>query len=364
MPAMARHSCIPSANYVVFGDALMARAARDLRAGDEVTFSMFDVYAPLEARQDRALERGEGFLCTCPRCLQETDFGPEVDAASERLRKRFDEQYYRIQAVRTELQVKTESQNKAAIVDLMAANRIAMDWRQNLFGLGEQFRTLNGEELSSADVQDLAREEGGLPSETVGPVVRTPMDLIDVLCDAVNDYEDAIEASDLSDDHRMWCRASNFSAYNDLLLLLGTAQHAESQRAVVPALVDSIEAVTPGSFLHQRMAVLNWELAVQPDGEDEDEAGPQSEPGADERRIVSQALRLRYGEMSAMEEDAAMMRVTTTQDIDENWCWEVSWCIGAKPNEVPIFEEGELDPGLTDPNTLEDPVRWLPAPLV
>ena len=35
LPALARHSCVPSATYTIWGDVLIARAARPLKAGDE-----------------------------------------------------------------------------------------------------------------------------------------------------------------------------------------------------------------------------------------------------------------------------------------------------------------------------------------
>lgn len=66
LPAFVNHSCSPNAGRLHVGDNVFIHAARDLKAGEEVTFAYFDVLLPLGTRTE--LCKTWSFLCRCHRC--------------------------------------------------------------------------------------------------------------------------------------------------------------------------------------------------------------------------------------------------------------------------------------------------------
>ncbi|KAL6867779.1 hypothetical protein ACP4OV_015803 [Aristida adscensionis] len=71
LPSFINHSCHPNARRTHVGDCAIVHAARDIKAGEEVTFAYFDVLVPLGKRREAA--RAWGFECRCDRCRFEAD---------------------------------------------------------------------------------------------------------------------------------------------------------------------------------------------------------------------------------------------------------------------------------------------------
>lgn len=344
LPAMARHSCLPTANYVCFGDALIARAATDMRAGDEVTFATFDVLTPLEERRQAALDNGGSFWCRCPRCEQEEEgFGSKVAQASAAARKRFEIQSGRVRAVRMQLQIQLDSRDKQRQKHFEGwDNQKKMEYNQIARGLADKYRNLNGKRIDDEDMEVL-RES--LPEEVDIVPVEVPEDLEEDLNAAITEFEDAIAASGLSEKHQRWCLASHFQLYSDVLMIASVKRDVRTQRRLLSKLVPAVGALAPGSFIHQRLTSLSWQVSI--DGSQD--ALTAAEAGAAELEAAFQSLRLRYGmDLSSVECEAALARVMMTHEIDENNFWEVGWCIGATPEERALQEaDEEAEPDLS-----------------
>lgn len=67
LPSFCNHSCVPTASKAFFGDVMVIRATRPLKAGDEVTLSYCDVTLPYEER-NTFVERKWGAPCDCVLC--------------------------------------------------------------------------------------------------------------------------------------------------------------------------------------------------------------------------------------------------------------------------------------------------------
>ncbi|TCD69090.1 hypothetical protein EIP91_008732 [Steccherinum ochraceum] len=67
LPSFCNHSCVPTASKAFFGDVMVLRATRSLKAGDEVTLSYCDVTLPHEER-NAFVERKWGAPCDCVLC--------------------------------------------------------------------------------------------------------------------------------------------------------------------------------------------------------------------------------------------------------------------------------------------------------
>lgn len=332
LPGMARHSCLPTANFVCFGDTMIARAARDLKVGDEVTFAFWDVLVPIETRRQTATEKCGGFWCRCPRCEAESEFGAKVDEASAKLKKRFDRSAKRVTAIKEQLMVKIEAKNAEMKKKFETFNRSdARKYCEGLTGLADKFRNLNGRTLTDEDL-DQVREY--LPENNEPEMVKVPPDLADDLFGAITDFEDELAASGLSEEHQRWSIASHLCYYGEVLVLIRLLRDLPAQRRLVNRMLPAVAAVTPGSFAHMRLCVFNWEVAAQC----EDPALTQATPGREiahrEKQHALENLRLRYGgDLSTVEQEAAMARIAVSRELDENWCWEVSWCIGKSPQD-------------------------------
>jgi len=333
LPSFARHSCIPSANYVCFGDSLIARAARDLKEGDEVTFSMWETLMPLELRHGVATQSCGGMWCNCARCQAESNFGLRLNAIAQVMQLAFKSNFDRTQAVKESLMYAVESRKKE--LEKEAAERNAEDERirrQNLMGLADKFRDLNGTKLTDSDI---ANVKEFLPEIDESSMVKVPKDLADMLFNAVITFEEELLAEDLPEEHVHYFIASHFMFYSDALVLVRLRKDLEKQHRLIQRLIPAVEHVAPGSFEHQRLVVFNWEVAAQM-------ADPTISPGIHElaqkeKNVARQALNIRYGnDLNPMEQEAAMARTSCARDKDENWFWEVSWCIGFASDEVKV----------------------------
>ncbi|XP_078441136.1 SET domain protein 35 [Wolffia australiana] len=67
LASLVNHSCCPNARRLHVGDHLLVHASRDIKAGEEITFSYVDALAPLGKRRT-ALAATWGFRCGCRRC--------------------------------------------------------------------------------------------------------------------------------------------------------------------------------------------------------------------------------------------------------------------------------------------------------
>ena len=77
MPSFCDHSCLPSASTVYFGDVLVLRAARDLKAGDAVTIGCYPWYKPNTGIVGNVSRTWNGVVCTCPLCKADKADGRE-----------------------------------------------------------------------------------------------------------------------------------------------------------------------------------------------------------------------------------------------------------------------------------------------
>ncbi|XP_057777201.1 methyltransferase FGSG_00040 [Salvia miltiorrhiza] len=69
LASFINHSCDPNVRRLHVGDHMVVHAARDVKAGEELTLAYFDVLAPREKRREMA--DNWGFVCRCKRCLFE-----------------------------------------------------------------------------------------------------------------------------------------------------------------------------------------------------------------------------------------------------------------------------------------------------
>lgn len=67
LPSYCNHSCVPSASKVFFGDVMVARANKTLKAGDEVTLSYLCATQSYEQRT-AFIQRKWGSPCNCVLC--------------------------------------------------------------------------------------------------------------------------------------------------------------------------------------------------------------------------------------------------------------------------------------------------------
>ncbi|CAE8723363.1 unnamed protein product [Polarella glacialis] len=337
LAAMARHSCAPSANYTCFGDVLVARAARPLKAGDEITFGFFDAYGILDLRRQAALEKCGGFWCKCPRCEAESNFDPRVETANLKLRAKFIASSSRVNAIQEELTFKMEAKKKEMEkrYEAMSNTDEGEKFQEGLMGLADRFRNLNGEQVTDDDIADL---QDYMPEMKEQELVKVPQDLVNDVMGAMLAFEEEIQAIGLSEQHMHWITASNLMYYGETLVLLRLRSDLEGQRQLVDRMLAGIAGTAPGCFEHQRLAVFLWEVAAQCE-----DPGLTSKIGKvkdtelvpKERELIRQCLRIRYGDLDPVEEEAAMARVSCSgSEMDENWMWEITWCIGRAPETM------------------------------
>lgn len=69
------HSCLPNIEAAFIGDMIIIRAAKDLDAGSELTYSYTGLLGAYDERQSGL--RDYGFQCTCCRCLSDRNVHPD-----------------------------------------------------------------------------------------------------------------------------------------------------------------------------------------------------------------------------------------------------------------------------------------------
>ncbi|CAJ1402228.1 unnamed protein product [Effrenium voratum] len=339
LPALARHSCAPSANHTIWGDVLMARAARPLKAGDEVTLGLFELWFPLEMRQDKFTHTGPGFWCRCPRCEAEANFDPRAVEAAADLEARFQQQGSRIQAVMETLDLKLEERKKelekeydairaGAQVDNEKLNK-EMD--EGLLGLADRFKSLKGAP-TDADIEELRKY---FPERNEPELVDVKPDLVNDLLDAVETFEMEVDTLDMPEEHRHWLVSNHLGQYGQLITLLRLRKDVEAQRRVVDRLLDAVATTLPGCFQHQKLSVLLWEVAALCADPTLKQKVMDLIPKELER--VRDAIKVRYGEdLDDAEIAAALARISATTVLDENWMWDITWCSGRNPGIEPV----------------------------
>ncbi len=81
LPSLLNHSCLPSAHRTFVCDAIVVRACRDMKKGEEVTVPYIAPSVPYDERRLR-LMRSWKFKCTCELC--EADSKDDIKAREKR----------------------------------------------------------------------------------------------------------------------------------------------------------------------------------------------------------------------------------------------------------------------------------------
>ncbi|CAE7738318.1 unnamed protein product [Symbiodinium pilosum] len=323
---MARHSCTPSAVYSVWGDIMMARAARPLKAGDEVTFSFMDIWFPLEVRQEKFTTAGggDGFWCRCPRCEAEASWTSAAAVASADLELRFEKQRSRVEGILRSLDLKLEErrQNMQKQYDAIRDNEEQRrEYEAGLLGLADRFDNLKGMPKD----EDIEQLQKYFPEDNEPELVEVRQDLADDLVDAILTFEEQVEKIGMPEEERHWLIANHFAQYSQLLTILRLRKDVEAQRKVLGGFLDAVANTCPGGFEHQRLSVLLWEVSAQC----EDPTLMREDLVRDlipkELDRVREAIKIRYGQdLDDTEVSAAMARIASTSIIDENWMWDIT----------------------------------------
>ena len=87
IPSYCNHSCIPSANKTIAGDVMVLRAARAIKAGEEVTLSYVSADSSLTVRTEM-LKKKWKFSCDCVLCKAERSDGMSICATRAELCKK------------------------------------------------------------------------------------------------------------------------------------------------------------------------------------------------------------------------------------------------------------------------------------
>ncbi|CAE7483413.1 unnamed protein product [Symbiodinium necroappetens] len=330
LPAMARHSCAPSAVYTIWGDVMVARASRNLKAGDEVTFGFMDLWLRLDMRQEKFTNAagGDGFWCRCPRCEGEATWPSKVAVASADLELRFEKQRSRVEGILRSLDLKLEEkrQNMQKQYDAIRdSEEQRIEYEAGLLGLADRFDNLKGMPKDE-DIEELRKY---FPENNEPELVEVRADLAEDLLDAIITFEKEVNESDLPEEQRHWVLANHFAQYSELLAILRLRRDVEGQRRALGGILDAVAATHPGSFEHLRLSVLLWEVSAQC----EDPTLMREDLVRDlipkELDRVREAIKIRYGrDLDDTEVSATMARIASTSIIDENWMWDITWCAG------------------------------------
>jgi len=330
LPAMARHSCAPSAVYTIWGDVMVARASQNLKAGDEVTFGFMDLWLPLDMRQEKFTNAagGDGFWCRCPRCEGEATWPSKVAVASADLQLRFEKQRSRVEGILRSLDLKLEEkrQNMQKQYDAIRdSEEQRIEYEAGLLGLADRFDNLKGMPKDE-DIEELRKY---FPENNEPELVEVRADLAEDLLDAIVTFEKEVNESGLPEEQRHWVLANHFAQYSELLAILRLRRDVEAQRRALGGILDAVAATHPGSFEHLRLSVLLWEVSAQC----EDPTLMREDLVRDlipkELDRVREAIKIRYGrDLDDTEVSATMARIASTSIIDENWMWDITWCAG------------------------------------
>jgi len=332
LPGMARHSCCPTANAVCFGDVMVARTARTLQAGDEVTFAFSDIQQPLDVRRTSSMEHRDGFWCNCKRCQAEETIDSRLQEASDELRECFDRNHSRIKAIKEDLclqfEFKRQDMEKGKKFFTHNSDR---NFHANLLGLADRWKEENDFDLSE---ENLAKVRKRMPKQKNKIRVDLPQDLLDQLIPSIKNFEQTLDSCNVDEQLRNWIVMSHWQPYCQLLVLMLISRDVNSQRWLTKRMQDAVAETAPGSYWHATKCLARWEFAVKdsasinPDREEE-------EAGLSEKEELFNCLKLRYGsDLSPVEMEAAVNRLRCSQDVDENWFpgW-LSSCIGVPPRD-------------------------------
>mmetsp|Transcript_15581 Transcript_15581/g.34911 ORF Transcript_15581/g.34911 Transcript_15581/m.34911 type:complete len:801 (-) Transcript_15581:34-2436(-) len=337
LTSLMRHSCIPSANYVALGDTITVRACRDLKEGDEVTAAFFPTTARLEDRQEVATSLRGGFWCRCPRCEAEAKFEEKICSASDRVQAVREEMAGRMRALITAMDVQMDVERKREEREMQAwADKSNRTEVEGLQGLADRYPEM--QRASLEEVERIAVE--GMPEVEREPRLHVPADLIETLQTALDDFEREVSESDMSSTEKQWCRASHLPLFLDVMTLRRFMDDTPATTSLMEKILPILETVAPGSFLHQRTAVMAWEAAATIAVGEAQSAGREvtsEDICAEEREAVARCMQLRYGpDTPLLEQDGAMLRTANTRLEDENWFWRMDWVLGNSPDDPDI----------------------------
>eukprot|EP00931_Biecheleriopsis_adriatica_P045848 TRINITY_DN26272_c0_g1_i1.p1 TRINITY_DN26272_c0_g1~~TRINITY_DN26272_c0_g1_i1.p1 ORF type:complete len:852 (+),score=186.31 TRINITY_DN26272_c0_g1_i1:214-2556(+) len=346
LPALARQSCVPSAVWTAFGDIFVARAARPLSAGDEVTFSFDSLWGSLEERQERYTESRGSFWCKCPRCEAEGRWDFRSEAALKRFTERVGKQRSRMNAVFETLKTHMEEDEKEA-------QRLYQRIRNREEENKELVEGLRGLADNLFDKEGLPRNPGDATVEELQNLmpkrerrVEVKEDLaIDVL-DAVKVFEEDVKSIGLSREHENWLIASQAERYMEVLSLMRLREDVQGQQRVLERIGEAVGSTAPGSFDHLFLGVCAWEALAA--SQDPDVLSQEASLFGEDVKLVREALNIRYGkDLKESEMGAALGRVAATRARDENWMWEITWAIGSSlPTDELRGPNGKLPPFL------------------
>jgi len=296
---------------------------------------MYDLWYPLEMRQEKFTNTGEGFWCRCPRCEAEASFGARAASAAADLQIRFEKQRSRTQAVLQTLDLKLEERKQElqkeydAIRDNEQLNK---EYESGLLGLADRFKNLKGAP-TDADIEELRKF---FPERNEPELVDVKPDLVEDLLDAVIAFEEQVDALEMPDEHRHWLIANHLGQYGELLTLLRLSKDVEAQRRVVNRILEAVGQTHPGCFQHQRLSVLLWEVSAVCADPTLQRKDLVMDLIPKELERVRTAIKIRYGQdLNDTELAAAMARISSTSVVDENWMWDITWCAGRNPGIEP-----------------------------
>lgn len=346
LAALCRHSCVPSANWTVWGDTLIARANQDLKAGDEVTIAFFNPFQPLESRREVMKKMGRGFICRCPRCEAEKGWNNEVSEAGMRLVDTFYENRSSTRGILEQISVNVQRHRMA--MDRLAKAKLEenLDFKDGLMGLADIFRALDSDPANPVRVEDedLPAYREGLPKRrTLEDMfkVDVPKELIETLLNALQLYDDEISTADLPELQKHWARANYHNIYYEVLSILSNSDDLDRLKPLLEKDADALTSVSmevTSLLMRAQQYDVALNLAVT--------NGPVDERAPQERALLEKALRLRYGQdLDEIEVEAAIARLLFTKAVDENWIWDVTWCIGQTPNP----KDEDLSPSAARP---------------
>jgi len=311
---------------------MVARAARTLQAGDEVTFAFFDIGEPLDVRRTVSTEYRRSFWCNCQRCQAEENLDPRLQQASDELQKCFAANSSRSRALKEDLALKFEFKR----LDMEKRQEFFTyngdrDFHANLVGLADRWREANGIEITD-DKLDMVRES--LPKEDNQIHIKVPQDLLDQLIPSIQNFEKTLDSCKADEQLKNWMVMSHMGMYKTLLTLMLMRKDVNSTRWLAQRIHNAVAGTAPGCYEHVQQSVFNWESAMRMVEPARNPQREEEETGILEKEALYECLKLRYGsDLSLVEMEAAVQRMRVSQDVDENWCWELSWCLGAPPRD-------------------------------
>jgi len=213
-------------------------------------------------------------------------------------------------------------------------------------GLADRFRNIDGYKMTEEDIQ--------MVKDFLPPVIEPenlglrdiPKDLFERIDDVITAFEEDLHKLDMDEKHKLWYHASASEHYDNALTAAWVMRDTAAMKRLLGSIMPCFAEVWPGSFRHQKLAVQHWESAIDSldPGFDLHNKGVDVAP--EEKAVSREILRLRYGDLSPAEEERALLRLAMTREpIDENWFWDVSWCLGRAPPRIADKGDDSLDQG-------------------